>query len=221
AVLLLRPHVPLYSTDALPVNCSAYSAKPSAPESLRRQTAEQQPRTCECLTQTLCCHGCGSNVGYMIVIPCARCTSSISATNRATNGHRFVFHSSELIASERHYTPGEPGILPGYTDSSSPSPGSGPSPHSFLPGTPEPAGPYTPPTASPVSTSSHSSMPSLSPESPCPVPSTAFADPLKPTTQPLRAGDVLYWHHLSRNGEIPGAANDRRARGTGPIMYDR
>jgi hypothetical protein len=66
AVLLLRPHVPLYSTDALPVNCSAYSARPNSPP---RQTSERQPRTCECLTQTLCCHGCGSSVGYMIVVP--------------------------------------------------------------------------------------------------------------------------------------------------------
>ncbi|EIM82625.1 uncharacterized protein STEHIDRAFT_64559 [Stereum hirsutum FP-91666 SS1] len=67
AVLLLRPHVPLYSTDALPVNCSAYSTSrvallPSRPPS-------DPPRTCECLTQTLCCHGCGNGVGYMIVIP--------------------------------------------------------------------------------------------------------------------------------------------------------
>lgn len=66
AVLLLRPHVALYSTDALPVNCSAYSARPPSIES---QPNGQQPRTCECLTQTLCCHGCGTNVGYTIVVP--------------------------------------------------------------------------------------------------------------------------------------------------------
>ena len=69
AVLLLRPHVPLYSTDALPVNCSAYSARPLSTDSPRPQPNEHQPRTCECLTQTLCCHGCGTAVGYMIVIP--------------------------------------------------------------------------------------------------------------------------------------------------------
>jgi hypothetical protein len=67
AVLLLRPHVALFSTDALPVNCSAYSARP--PPSIECQLNEQQPRTCECLTQTLCCHGCGTNVGYTIVVP--------------------------------------------------------------------------------------------------------------------------------------------------------
>jgi len=69
-------------------------------------------RTCECLTQTLCCHGCGNIVGYMIVIPCQRCTSSMSASNRSTNGHRFVFHSSEIVASERYYVAGEPGVIP-------------------------------------------------------------------------------------------------------------
>ncbi|KAI0305550.1 hypothetical protein B0F90DRAFT_1617112, partial [Multifurca ochricompacta] len=69
AVLLLRPHVPLYSTDALPVNCSAYSTRPPPTDSPRRQPIEQLPRTCECLTQTLCCHGCGCSVGYMIVVP--------------------------------------------------------------------------------------------------------------------------------------------------------
>jgi hypothetical protein len=69
AVLLLRPHVPLYSTDALPVNCSAYSARPSSTDSSPQRPNEQQPRTCECLTQTLCCHGCGTSVGYMIVVP--------------------------------------------------------------------------------------------------------------------------------------------------------
>ncbi|KAI0644571.1 hypothetical protein C8Q79DRAFT_781034 [Trametes meyenii] len=167
AVLLLRPNVPLYSTDALPINCSAFSppsevashapslsvssssgsssaAAPSPPHSARSSisgpgpapapaanpgptpsdasqppataaaaTAERPPsRTCECLTQTLCCHGCGNAVGYMIVAPCQRCTSSITANNRATNGHRFVFYSSEITAGERHYVPGERGVSP-------------------------------------------------------------------------------------------------------------
>ncbi|KAL1695428.1 hypothetical protein GGG16DRAFT_121651 [Schizophyllum commune] len=72
----------------------------------------KQQRTCECLTQSLCCHGCGNTVGYMIVIPCSRCTSSITANNRATNGHRFVFHSMEVVGSERHYVQDEPGVVP-------------------------------------------------------------------------------------------------------------
>ena len=71
AVLLLRPNVSLFSTDALPVNCSAYSTNPDAlrPPPCRPSTAVSGPRTCECLTQTLCCHTCGTAVGYMIVIP--------------------------------------------------------------------------------------------------------------------------------------------------------
>ncbi|KAI0779932.1 hypothetical protein C8Q74DRAFT_726940 [Fomes fomentarius] len=142
AVLLLRPNVPLYSTDALPINCSAFSPEmdpsthaPSASTSSTASSATSQnhrrpsqsgptgdlpqpngysertpTRTCECLTQTLCCHGCGSAVGYMIVTPCQRCTSSITVNNRATNGHRFVFYSSEITACERHYVEGERGV---------------------------------------------------------------------------------------------------------------
>jgi len=45
-------------------------------------------------------------------LQCARCTYSIAATSRATNGHRFVFHSSEVISTERHYISDEPGVLP-------------------------------------------------------------------------------------------------------------
>ncbi|KAI0743389.1 hypothetical protein C8Q80DRAFT_833587 [Daedaleopsis nitida] len=141
AVLLLRPNVPLYSTDALPINCSAFSPEldtPShTPSASVSSTASAGPshsahpslsgpssdaaqpggssdrpptRTCECLTQTLCCHGCGNAVGYMIVTPCQRCTSSITVNNRATNGHRFVFYSSEITACERHYVLGERGV---------------------------------------------------------------------------------------------------------------
>ncbi|EJF55790.1 hypothetical protein DICSQDRAFT_164146 [Dichomitus squalens LYAD-421 SS1] len=143
AVLLLRPNVPLYSTDALPINCSAFSPEsegtirmhstsvsstssgsgsrsarssisgPSGDPAQPNASAERSPtRTCECLTQTLCCHGCGNAVGYMIVSPCQRCTSSITVNNRATNGHRFVFYSSEITACERHYISGERGVSP-------------------------------------------------------------------------------------------------------------
>lgn len=45
-------------------------------------------------------------------LQCTRCTYSITATGRATNGHRFVFHSNEVIPTERHYIPDEPGVLP-------------------------------------------------------------------------------------------------------------
>ncbi|KAA1476801.1 hypothetical protein DENSPDRAFT_884588 [Dentipellis sp. KUC8613] len=244
AVLLLRPNVPLYSTDALPVNCSAHAATPVPVLPSRRPSAEP-PRTCECLTQTLCCHGCGNGVGYMIVIPCARCTSSISATNRSTNGHRFVFHSSEIAASERHYVPGEPGVLPAYTQQPAPAqqpplppsafssattlPSPAPSPSSSgssLPSSPIsflPDSRFRTPSASPgPAPDTPASMPPLmSPDampmpyhSPFPVaPAPALADGHKPSAHPLRTGDVLHWHHMARNGEIPGVADDRRARG--------
>jgi len=220
AVLLLRPHVPLYSTDALPVNCSAYSPRSSSTDSSPQRPNEQQLRTCDCLTQSLCCHGCGTGVGYMIVVPCPRCISSSSAANRVTNGHRFVFHSSELIASERHYTPGEPGILSAYTQRPSSSRDPTRSPRSFLPSTPDPADMST---TSPTSTLPHSAMPPPTSESPCPAPapSANFADSQKLNSQPLRAGDLLYWHHLTQSGEIPGATDEPCARGASQIMYDR
>ncbi|PPQ63490.1 hypothetical protein CVT24_005147 [Panaeolus cyanescens] len=121
AVLLLRPSISLFSSDTLPVNCSVYYSQPDTRQhssSNKASTHEQSPpRTCECLTQTLCCHGCGNTVGYMIVIPCARCTSSISVNNRTTNGHRFVFHSNEVVGTERHYIKGEAGVNPIETSS--------------------------------------------------------------------------------------------------------
>lgn len=87
------------------------SGSPPSPESVSVAS-----RTCECLTQTLWCHGCGNSVGYMIVVPCVRCTSSMTVTNRTTNGHRFVFYSSEIAASERYYISGECGIIsPAYS----------------------------------------------------------------------------------------------------------
>jgi hypothetical protein len=33
-----------------------------------------------------------------------------------------------------------------------------------------------------------------------------------PTSRALKPGDVLFWHHLSRCGEIPGVEDDHRAR---------
>ena len=47
-----------------------------------------------------------------MILQCSRCTSSLSETNRATNGHRFVFQSSEVLGTERHYIPNEKGIIP-------------------------------------------------------------------------------------------------------------
>ncbi|KAG7098648.1 hypothetical protein E1B28_000564 [Marasmius oreades] len=280
AVLLLHPDVALFSSDALPVNCSAYSSNPDV---LRPTTSCRPPaRTCECLTQTLCCHGCGAAIGYMIVIPCIRCTSSITATNRATNGHRFVFHSSEVSGSERHYIPDEPGVIPfdsAWVPSSPPTDFSSsfeqpsslfsyeeytPPAHSeYLPTPPvdladlspvsstmssptavsfsfpfpgptsiQPRYPSSPPPLVPASPPSDDSIrqfmyrhstnllslstssemsPPPPPVLPNPMPYGMPSEPLEASNK-LKAGDVLYWHHLIRHGEIPGVANDPRAR---------
>ncbi|KAI0081292.1 hypothetical protein K474DRAFT_1588173, partial [Panus rudis PR-1116 ss-1] len=250
AVLLLRPNVPLYSTDAMPINCSANESAVS--ESLPAASTSQAPvRTCECLTQTLYCHGCGTGIGYMIVSPCQRCTTSVTVTNRATNGHRFVFYSGEIVASERHYVPGERGInaavvtgtvhpvtespshsrmVSGETVSDAPSSpppleyvddilSAMPSSFSFSDITSSPSsyqGPSAP--SSPRAVSYHPAAMNASPQSPA---SPVLERPVVPNGQigyqfeVLKAGDVLYWHHLVRSGENPAVTEDSRARGPG------
>ncbi|KDN45094.1 hypothetical protein K437DRAFT_278511 [Tilletiaria anomala UBC 951] len=109
AVLLLKPHITLYSTDAMPTNCSPIYA----PRTFLGGFASLEPpveRTCDCLTQSLGCHGCGATVGYNIVAPCARCTSNVAKHQRGSNGHRTVLHCSEIRVRERLYVPGEPGV---------------------------------------------------------------------------------------------------------------
>lgn len=109
AVLLLRPHITLYSTDAMP-NCGALHA----PSRLAEPSAPHEPvveRTCDCLTQSLGCYGCGSAVGYHIVSPCQRCTNSVAKHQRSSNGHRTVLHCAEISVRERRYVPGEPGVM--------------------------------------------------------------------------------------------------------------
>ncbi|KAJ8592331.1 hypothetical protein M405DRAFT_812897 [Rhizopogon salebrosus TDB-379] len=291
AVLLLRPNVSLFSTDALPVNCSAYTTNPDAlrPPPCRPSIMASPPRTCECLTQTLCCHTCGTAVGYMIVIPCSRCTSSITATNRATNGHRFVFHSNEILASERYHIPDEPGVIPteftppvapppltsaylaqspvddpagyrrnphSFTSQTYPSPALGrsspPTPLSeygdlgsaSFPSSPDPyffaisASPRRsprelPPSPSPRTSASHltqsssQSTQSSQPDTRVSTPESRGV-PVEFRDSPMRklkAGDTLYWHHLAKNGEIPGVQEDPRARvpkqKSGPKFSDR
>lgn len=258
AVLLLRPNVPLYSTDALPANCSAYSTAPEGLSPSSFPPSRDLIRTCECLTQTLCCHGCGNTVGYMIVIPCQRCTSSMSASNRATNGHRFVFHSSEICASERHHVVGEPGVMPYYTlpPSCPPSPHVHPNtaysvhmPISLPPIRPSASNPEsqqadylpTPPADGnngerTFDFSVDASRTSSLPESPTfgrssitppllpariyphssPIQFANSSLPFRPPTPvivKIKPGDVLYWHHLTKTGEIPAVQEDVRARG--------
>ncbi|KAE8210644.1 hypothetical protein CF327_g5502 [Tilletia walkeri] len=98
AVLLLEPHITLYSTDSIPFNCGPLYLPPPV------------ERTCDCITHSLGCYGCGAQVGYHIVAPCSRCTSSV-ANHRSSNGHRTVLHRSEISIRERRYVPGEPGVL--------------------------------------------------------------------------------------------------------------
>ncbi|KAG1716645.1 hypothetical protein ID866_523 [Astraeus odoratus] len=256
AVLLLRPNVSLFSTDALPVNCSAYSTNPDVFRSPPYRPSVS-PLTCECLTQTLCCHTCGASVGYTIVVPCSRCTSSTSTNNRATNGHRFVFHAGEVTATARHHIPNEPGVIPVEYP---PSPLSPPPPlasaHSMLVyNNPDAAighqrmGPSftrashhrtssSPssgllPTSDEVSALSASMTDTRSPPHARPpflqspsahqvsrlgggdLATEARAAPIEhavPLIRKLRAGDMLYWHQLSKAGEIPGVEEDLRAR---------
>lgn len=88
AVLLLRPNVSLYSSDALPLNCSAHTAGPEstrAAASHKSNPSTAPARTCECLTQSLSCHGCGSTIGYMIVNPV--CTPSSACALRCLSRH--------------------------------------------------------------------------------------------------------------------------------------
>ncbi|KAF7321670.1 hypothetical protein MKEN_00688400 [Mycena kentingensis (nom. inval.)] len=269
AVLLLRPTVALYSSDALPANCSVYTSSPQTRNPACSVAAPTSPRSCECLTQTLACHGCGSSVGYVIVLPCSRCTSSISS-NRSTNGHRFVYHSGEVTGQERYYVQDEQGIVPQH-----PPPASAlhnyyyrPPPFSldhsqamaaasrpgYLPTAPldsEDVSTSTPDSPSPSAASVTSSVarestrlladypsqllsanrivpsyvraasPALSDSStsslpPLIQPSPPFGLPTErvevPYVPPLTAGDVLYWHHLDRHGEIGAVVDDARAR---------
>ncbi|KAI0344588.1 hypothetical protein BDW22DRAFT_1326411, partial [Trametopsis cervina] len=246
AVLLLRPTVPLYSTDALPINCSAQAMTANSPPTPAQASSDVQGssvssisdrRTCECLTQTLWCHGCGASVGYMIVVPCIRCTSSTTATNRTTNGHRFVFYSGEIVASERHHVAGESGIVvPAFSprlSSSLPNMPSGATASLLMPSTP--TGQYRDPgrgtmvlsasrgdnfnvldpPVSPSSPNSIDSPPPLIPVTPPPrvlSHSRAASGSNPQGLQPLKPGDFLYWHQLVRSGEIPAVVDDPRAR---------
>lgn len=213
AVLLLRPNVSLFSSDALPVNCSAFTSNPEAlrPPSCRPASP---PRTCECLTQTLCCHGCGNTQTQ-----CTRCTTSVSSTQRHTNGHRFVFHSSEVVGTERVFVPDEPGVIPCETVPTqnpflsiltppldiadlSPVSSSLPSPVAIqLPS----LGLSTSPQPSPLSSPEFGSPPPL-----IALPQTSL--PEAPQCMPLKPGELVFWHHLIRHGELADVKDDPRAR---------
>lgn len=198
----------------------------------RDQRPPTVARTCECLTQTLWCQGCGTAVGYMIVTPCLRCTSSIIPNNRSTNGHRFVFYSAEIVASERYYIPGECGVRADAQSPSTvpyyPAPATSSPQRLRHPVTPQAqrslrssgnGQPWSPHRRNRSSSSSSyelqsphsdtsSSPPPLEPVSPV----HAMHRSLPPEPDPLQEGDVLFWHHLVRSGEIPAVSDDPRAR---------
>ncbi|MBW0571810.1 hypothetical protein O181_111525 [Austropuccinia psidii MF-1] len=107
AVLLLRPSITLFSTDGMPFNCGPLY--PDANDTTG--DGEQVERTCDCLTQSIGCFGCGNTIGYHIISPCSRCVDSVSKHRRAANGHRWVFHYGEVTYQERRYVDNEPGVF--------------------------------------------------------------------------------------------------------------
>ncbi|TKY85087.1 hypothetical protein EX895_006167 [Sporisorium graminicola] len=109
AVLLLKPNITLYSTDIVPSTCGPFFAGSTFHGGMDPNEPPVE-RTCQCLTQSLGCYGCGAQVGYNIISPCARCTSSVMKHSRSSNGHRTVLHCSEIAVRERRYIPGEPGV---------------------------------------------------------------------------------------------------------------
>ncbi|KAF7306148.1 hypothetical protein HMN09_00770100 [Mycena chlorophos] len=246
AHFIWRPSVALYSSDVMPANCAVYSS----PTALRPDcdASPLDRRSCACGTQSLLCCGCGAAVGYSIVHPCARCSASISSSSRSTNGHRFVFHSTEIVGTERHYIDQEPGVIayrptsnavyyrrppfsldhshaladasrPGYLvspplDSEVRLPSAMDPPSPSFASFPDQANSIYPHrrAASPaLSDGSLTSLPPLIQASPPPfgLPAERVESPSIP---PLAAGDVLYWHHLVKHGEIPSVVEDPRAR---------
>ena len=110
AVLLLKPNITLYSTDIVPSTCGPFFPNSSSFHGGMDPMEPPVERTCECLTQSLGCYGCGAQVGYNIISPCTRCTSSVMKHSRSSNGHRTVLHCGEISVRERRYIPGEPGV---------------------------------------------------------------------------------------------------------------
>ncbi|CAO1637769.1 unnamed protein product [Parajaminaea phylloscopi] len=110
AVLLLKPQITLYSTDVMPDNCGPLYPS-TCPSSIVASSETPVERTCDCLTQTLGCYGCGAQVGYHIASPCIKCTASVNELKRGSNGHRTVLHCSEITVRQRRYVPGEAGVL--------------------------------------------------------------------------------------------------------------
>lgn len=180
-------------------------------------------------------------------MPCVRCTSSTFSPPgagyprspphgrpRATNGHRFVFHSSEVVGEERLYVSGEPGVMaeadlpdvenifpsaavevPDYVRTFMP-------PYTARaltilsvpnPNLAQPNAYQTP--LSPLSPNGNAS-PHLAnfpyPGYPGQHPASPSAGSPAPKTPKLRSGDVVYWHHLATRGDLLGVRDDERSR---------
>jgi hypothetical protein len=178
------------------------------------------------------------------VVQCTRCTSAVTATNRATNGHRFVFYSNQITNTQRYYVPNEPGV--NLFVNATPPHQQGPYHHQNVsPGYIPPPPPSSPPPL--VSAYSTLDMDHRSYGMPYGMHRSANRWPggnghrgssFHPSTvnihttsslaiehnEPagrLRAGEVLYWHQLSRNGEIPSIEDNPRARAGATPGFDR
>ena len=91
----------------MPLNCSVFAGVHS-----------ELPRTCNCLTQNLHCHGCGDNIGYVVASPCSLClprdiclpSSCGSPPTLVASTHRFIFLCSRVTWEERLFVPGDKDI---------------------------------------------------------------------------------------------------------------
>lgn len=85
AVLLLKPHITLFSTDTAPVGCGPLY--PGNGEG-RDEPEELVERTCECLTQSLGCFNCG-NVNGCECCPTQseRCPGANAVSLQTTSSH--------------------------------------------------------------------------------------------------------------------------------------
>ncbi|GAA6043316.1 hypothetical protein JCM8097_001181 [Rhodosporidiobolus ruineniae] len=199
AVLLLKPHIVLFSTDARPANTDTFF--PDVEEE------EHVERTCECLTSSINCLGCGKTVGYNIVSPCVKCNASVAKHSRSANHHRYVFHHNEVVARERTYYPGEKGVLnPIVPRPTSPSSSRGPSP------TPTPAVADGEKDETRLSASRRRAAR----VSRSPTPGAAGGRGQGTTL--LKAGQTLYWHHLVAGGERAKPVDPRSRE---PIWVER
>lgn len=97
AVLLLRPSITLFSTDGMPYNCGPLY--PDANDDLGY--AEQVERTCDCLTQSLGCFGCGNTIGCKLPPTSSRCTKRDSL-KAPTNPTFPLLISSFVVSSADH-----------------------------------------------------------------------------------------------------------------------